>query len=126
MTAQTDTERNTGRADASYRFFDGFTRTMLGTMFVLLVGIFISGNYMSAHKLTGAGTDDKVNNLAAATIHGSHHPFVNLPGDAELGAFSVANFFAGLIVGYHWVRLFGTKEAPPRPEKKEQRGSVPL
>ncbi len=105
--------------DKSYQFFDGFTRVMLATMLVLLVGIFISGNYMSAHKLAGIGTDDKVNNLAAATIHGTHHPFVQLPGDAELGAFSVANFFAGVIVGYHWLRLFGTRTPSPAEEKKK-------
>jgi cobalt/nickel transport protein len=103
---------------SSLRFFDGFTRTMLATMFVILVAIFISGTYMSTHKMSGGGTDDKVNNLAAATAHGQHHPFVQLPGDAELGAFSVANFFAGLIVGYHWVRLFGTR-TPQRPEDKK-------
>lgn len=102
----------------NFQFFDGFTRTMLATMFVILLAIFISGNYMSAHKMAGGGTDDKVNNLAAAAAHSQHHPFVQLPGDAELGAFSVANFFAGLIVGYHWLRLFGTK-APPPADKKE-------
>jgi cobalt/nickel transport protein len=41
-----------------------------------------------------------------------------LPGDAELSAFSVANFFAGLIVGYHWLRLFGTKTQPD-PKKED-------
>jgi cobalt/nickel transport protein len=101
-----------------YRFFDGFTRTMLAIMGTLLLAIFISGNYMAAHKMTGAGTDDRVNNLASATSHGTHHPFAKLPGDAELGAFSVANFFAGLIVGYHWVRLFGAKP-PAGPEQRK-------
>lgn len=91
------------------RFFDGFTRAMLTIMIVMELAIFASGAYMSRHKLTGTGTDDIVNNLASATEHGTHHPFVELPGDAELSAFSVANFFAGLIVGYHWVKLFGSK-----------------
>jgi cobalt/nickel transport protein len=45
-------------------------------------------------------------------VNGEHHPFVELPGDSELSAFSVANFFAGMIVGYHWVRLFGSKPQP--------------
>lgn len=112
-------EQTPRQDDSSYRFFDGFTRTMLATMFVLLVAIFISGHYMSTHKMTGIGTDDKVNNLAAATAHGQHHPFAQLPGDAELGAFSVANFFAGLIVGYHWVRLFGAR-TPQRPQDKKE------
>jgi cobalt/nickel transport protein len=112
VSAPNRSQQNNGRG---YRFLDGFTRTMLATMFTILLGIYFSGNYMSAHGMAGVGTDDKVNNLAATTSHGSHHPFVQLPGDAELGAFSVANFFAGLIVGYHWARLFGSK-APVRPE----------
>lgn len=111
-----------GDADG-FRFFDGFTRAMLATMFVLLLAIFISGNYMATHKMTGGGTDDSVNDMAATTAHGQHHPFVELPGDAELGAFSVANFFAGLIVGYHWLRLFGTRTPPPRDEKQDQKTS---
>lgn len=116
MSAPNPSQQDNGRG---YRFFDGFTRTMLATMFIILLGIYISGNYMSAHGMAGVGTDVKVNNLAATTIHGTHHPFVQLPGDAELGAFSVANFFAGLIVGYHWVRLFGSKASPRPTDKKD-------
>ncbi len=99
-------------------FFDGFTKVALSIMIVILLGIYASGAYMSSHKMTGIGTDDVVNNLATATkAHGEHHPFVELPGDAELSAFSVANFFAGLIVGYHWLKLFGPK--PETGTKKE-------
>ena len=88
-------------------FFDAFTKWALGIMIGLLLCIYASGAYMSAHKLTGIGTDDVVNNQASA----KHHPFVELPGDAEISAFSVGNFFAGLIVGYNWLKLFGTKPA---------------
>ena len=109
--------KNTGSEGENYRFFDGFTRAMLGTMFFLLVVIFFSGSYMSSHKMAGGGTDDRVNDLAATTIKGAHHPFIELPGDAELGAFSVANFFAGMIVGYHWLKLFGGKPPPPDDKK---------
>jgi len=77
------------------------------------LAIFASASYMSHHKLTGTGTDDIVNNLATARkVNGEHHPFVELPGDSELSAFSVANFFAGVIVGYNWLRLFGAKPQP--------------
>ena len=114
MGAESSTSAGDGK---KLRFFDGFTRTMLATMLVILLAIFVSGNYMSAHKMAGGGTDDKVNALAALAAHSGHHPFVQLPGDAELGAFSVANFFAGLIVGYHWVRLFGTKPGASAEEK---------
>jgi cobalt/nickel transport protein len=100
-------------------FFDGFTKVVLAIMIVMELAIFASGSYMSHHKLTGIGTDDVVNNLATATkVNGEHHPFVELPGDAELSAFSVANFFAGLIVGYNWLRLFGTKPQPG-PKKED-------
>jgi len=100
------------------RFFDGFTKVVLAVMIVMELAIFASGNYMSSHKLTGTGTDDIVNDLATKTkVNGEHHPFVELPGDSELSAFSVANFSAGLIVGYHWLRLFGTK--PQSDTKKE-------
>ena len=91
------------------RFFDGFTKTMLLILFCILVVIFATGKYMAAHKMTGIGTDDIVNNLGSAAAHTQHHPFVDLPGDAELSAFSVANFFAGMIVGYKWLKLFGSK-----------------
>jgi len=99
-----------GSEGGSPRFFDGFTRVMLAIMIVMELAIFASATYMSHHKLTGTGTDDIVNNLATATkVNGEHHPFVELPGDSELSAFSVANFFAGVIVGYNWLRLFGSK-----------------
>lgn len=107
-----------GKGDDT-RFFDGFTRTVLVIMIVILLAIFASGKYMSAHQLKGTGTDDIVNDLATTVTRGEHHPFVDLPGDAEVSAFSVANFFAGMIVGYHWLKLFGAR--PQRgTEKKEE------
>jgi len=98
-------------------FFDGFTKMMLIIMIVMELAIFASAKYMSSHKMAGGGTDDLVNNLASATkVNGEHHPFVELPGDSELSAFSVANFFAGVIVGYNWLRLFGAKPQQGRKE----------
>ncbi len=61
-------------------------------MIVILVFIFGAGKYMDSHKMAAGGTDDKVNNLATVASSKQHHPFIELPGDAELGAFSVANF----------------------------------
>lgn len=101
------------RAAEEVRFFDGFTRLMLAVMCVILLFIFASGQYMSSNKMSGGGTDDRVNDLASEVTQGEHHPFVELPGDVEIGAFSVANFFAGLIVGYHWVKLFSVKARVP-------------
>jgi cobalt/nickel transport protein len=109
----------------SPKFLDGFTKTMLTVMCVILFFIFISGNYMSQHSMSGLGTDDHVNDLATSVVHKQHHPFVELPGDAEVGAFSIANFFAGIIVGYHWLKIFGTKPGatpkdPAVKDKKEE------
>lgn len=102
-----------GAEGTNPHFFDGFTKVMLAVMIVMELAIFASASYMSHHKLTGTGTDDIVNNLATATkVNGEHHPFVELPGDSELSAFSVANFFAGVIVGYNWLKLFGAKPQP--------------
>jgi cobalt/nickel transport protein len=95
------------------RFFDGFTKTMLLILLSLFLIIFASGKYMSSHHMGAGGTDDAVNNLASAASHREHHPFIELPGDAEVAAFSVGNFFCGLIVGYHWLKLFGSKAQKP-------------
>jgi cobalt/nickel transport protein len=99
------------------RFFDGFTRVMLAIMFVFLIYIFISGKIMASNNMEGGGTDDKVNDLASAVSKTAHHPFVELPGDAELGAFSIANLFTGLIVGHHWEKLFGSSKPKKRADQ---------
>ncbi len=87
-------------------WFDPFTLWMLIIMFALLAAIFITAKYMGMHEMTGAGTDDVVNALASKAAQVKSHPVIELPGDAELGAFSVANFFAGMIVGHNWKKLF--------------------
>lgn len=87
------------------KFLDKFTKIMLAIMICILIFIFGAGKYMDSHKMEAGGTDDKVNNLTAK----AHHPFIELPGDAEVGAFSVANFFAGIVIGHNWEKLFGSK-----------------
>lgn len=101
------------------RFFDTYTRWMLGVMCALLLCVFASARYMSSHQMKGEGTDDGVNNMATQVTHGEHHPFIELPGDSELAAFSIANFFAGLIVGYHWLQLFGAGAVAAANKKEE-------
>jgi cobalt/nickel transport protein len=88
------------------QWFDTFTRNMLITGFILLSLIFASAFYMDRHKMDAGGTDDLVNNMASKTVQVEHHPLVELPGDAEVSAFSVGNFFAALIIGYNWRKLF--------------------
>lgn len=99
-----------GKSENEISWFDSFTKKMLAVMFIILMFIFVSGKYMDSHSMEAGGTDDAVNNLASSVNKVEHHPFIELPGDAEVGAFSVANFFAGLIVGHHWEKLFGEKK----------------
>ena len=98
------------------KWFDGFTKAILGVALILLIFIFASGKYMDAHKMEAGGTDDKVNNMASS----QHHPFVELPGDAQVGAFSVANFAAGLIVGHYWEKLFGKGKSRTRAKVNDE------
>jgi len=108
--------RTTGAPSATnVNLFDGFTKWMLAVMILILAIIFGSAKYMASHNMEAGGTDDAVNDLATNVTKLEHHPFIELPGDAEVGAFSVANFFAGLIVGHYWQRLFGKKENPLNP-----------
>ncbi len=87
-------------------WFDPFTRWMLIIMFAVLAMIFVAAKYMDVHRMQGGGTDDTVNAMASQAARVKSHPFIDLPGDAEVGAFSVANFFAGMIVGHNWKKLF--------------------
>ncbi|WP_234124238.1 hypothetical protein [Clostridium hydrogenum] len=95
------------------KILDKFTKIMLAVMICILIFIFGAGKYMDSHKMEAGGTDDKVNNLTQK----NHHPFIELPGDAEVGAFSVANFFAGIIIGHHWEKLFGDKDSKTNEEQ---------
>lgn len=97
-------------------WLDSFTKTMLAIMFILLLFIFGAAKYMDSHKMEAGGTDDVVNNMASQVTHEQHHPFIDLPGDAQVGAFSVANFFVGLIVGHSWQKLFPKPEPEPEEE----------
>ncbi len=101
-----------------FQWFDSYTKVLLSVMFVILLFIFGAGKYMDSHNMGAGGTDDVVNNMASQVTHHEAHPFINLPGDAQVGAFSVANFFAGLIVGHHWEKLFG------KPKNTEQSPEV--
>ncbi|OAT85200.1 hypothetical protein [Desulfotomaculum copahuensis] len=107
-------------AEQKTEWFDPFTRYMLITMFVLLALIFGAAKYMDMHKMEGGGTDDTVNAMASQVVHHQSHPFIDLPGDAQVGAFSVANFFAGLIVGHNWRKLFELKDET---EEKKTEGA---
>ena len=102
----TDVRSSNENMPETVAWFDPFTRWMLIIMFVILAAIFVVAKYMDVHHMAGGGTDDAVNAMASIAAHAKSHPFIELPGDAEVGAFSVANFFSGMIVGHNWKRLF--------------------
>ncbi len=104
----------------SIKWFDGFTKAVLLAMFIFLVFIFISAKYMAHHKMEAGGTDDTVNSMASKVAGATSHPFLELPGDSQVGAFSIANFCVGLIVGHLWTRLFGKNaEKQPAPQQRD-------
>lgn len=105
------------------KFLDKFTKNLLAIMIVILVFIFAAGKYMDSHKMAAGGTDDKVNNLATAVSSKAHHPFIELPGDAQLGAFSVANFFGGLILGHQWEKIFGKNNNEQTKEEESKKAT---
>lgn len=107
------------RNGTSIKFLDKFTRTMLTVMIVILFFIFGASKYMVNHKMEAGGTDDTVNTMASDTIKVEHKPFIELPGDAQVGAFTVAGFFSGLIVGHHWEKLFGESARNKKSLKEE-------
>ena len=104
--AETARRSEAENKNENIHWFDPFTRWMLVIMFALLFMIVAVSKYMDMHKMPGGGTDDTVNAMASRVARVKAHPFVNLPGDAQVGAFSVANFFAGMIVGHNWKKLF--------------------
>lgn len=101
---------------AQVKFFDRFTKTMVIVMIVLLSIIFASAKFMAANNAEGVGTDDTVNTLAAEVTKTEPHPFVELPGDSEVAAFSIANFFVGIIIGHTVEKLFSKKREGTEPK----------
>jgi cobalt/nickel transport protein len=114
-----------GAGVAPVKLFDRFTRTMLIIMLGLLLVVFVSAKIMSHEHMTGAGTDDKVNALAESAAHKTGHPFLELPGDSQVAAFSIANFFVGIILGYSIQRLFVKREGMEPGTAARQEGMEP-
>ncbi|MHB1464670.1 MAG: hypothetical protein ACYCXU_06110 [Thermoleophilia bacterium] len=111
------------RASAQQSWFDPFTKTMLAIMLVLLLFIFAAAKYMDSHHMEASGTDDFVNNMATQVSNEQHHPFIYLPGDAQVGAFSVANLFVGLIIGHSWQKLFSVRDPEAEEDNEKQAGN---
>jgi cobalt/nickel transport protein len=99
-----------GAAVQNPPFFDRFTKIMVIVMLALLLFIFASAKIMTHDHSTGTGTDDRVNALGSTAAGKTAHPFIELPGDTQVAAFSIANFFVGIILGYSVQKLFVKKE----------------
>jgi len=53
-----------------------------------------------------SGVDDIVETTAIEGHTRTPHPLLELPGDAEVGAFTVAALGTGIIIGFLWRKLF--------------------
>lgn len=86
---------------------DRFTKGIAGVTLALLMVIFVNA-YIGAR--TGkdlGGLDDKVESLALGQHQREARPVLELPGDSEVGAFTVAALGTGMFIGYTWRKLFG-------------------
>lgn len=104
---------------SNLKFLDRFTKIMLVIAFTILLCIFISSKYMYNHKMDAGGTDDVVNTMASKKIKAESHPFIELPGDSQVGAFTIAGFFSGIIIGHHWEKLFAKPQSSKNLYKEE-------
>ncbi|MBI3946174.1 MAG: hypothetical protein HY321_09670 [Armatimonadetes bacterium] len=85
---------------------DRFVKGVAGVTFALLMVIFVNA-YIGAragHDL--GGLDDRVETIAIGTRKLEPRPVLELPGDSEVGAFTVAALGMGMIIGYTWRKLF--------------------
>ncbi len=92
---------------------DAFVRKTAGITLALLAFIFLNA-YVGAR--TGkdlGGLDDRIETMAVRGHAVEPRPVLELPGDSEVGAFTVAALGVGMIIGYSWRKLFG--EAAEKP-----------
>lgn len=88
---------------------DPFVRNVALVTFGLLALLFLNtyigvrlGNELS-------GVDDVVEKMAIDGYNKEAHPFMKLPGDTEVGAFTIAALGMGMVIGYLWRKLFGER-----------------
>ena len=88
---------------------DRFVRNVAIVTLGLLAIIFIN-TYIGV-KLGNefGGVDDVVETIAVEGQDKEPHPVLELPGDAEVGAFTITSLGAGLIIGYMWRKIFAEK-----------------
>ncbi|HIE26310.1 TPA: hypothetical protein EYP66_03385 [Candidatus Poribacteria bacterium] len=88
---------------------DRFVRNVAIVTLGLLALIFIN-TYIGA-KLGNelGGVDDVVETIAVEGHDKEPRPVLELPGDTEVGAFTIASLGVGLIIGYTWRKIFSEK-----------------
>jgi len=88
---------------------DNFVKSVAIVTVTLLTVIFIS-TYIGVNFLGSKfeGIDDVVERIAVEEHKHikNPHPVMELPGDAEVGAFTVASLGVGMIIGFLWRKLF--------------------
>lgn len=86
---------------------DSFVRNVAFVTLGLLVLLFLN-TYIGV-KLGNelGGVDDAVESMAIDGHDKEAHPFMELPGDTEVGAFTIAALGMGMVIGYLWRKLFG-------------------
>jgi len=103
---------------------DSFVRNVAIVTVVLLGMIFIN-TYIGSQFLGNefSAVDDIVETAAiqGQSLHKDPHPVLELPGDAEVGAFTVASLGAGIIIGFLWHKLLYNEE---KVKNKEELSTV--
>jgi len=86
---------------------DKFVKTVAIVTITMLAIIFVN-TYIGVHYMGHeySGVDDVVETTAIEGHTKNPHPLLELPGDAEVGAFTVAALGTGIIIGFLWRKLF--------------------
>ena len=85
---------------------DGFVKGVIGVTLALLAFVFVNAYIGSRTGRDLGGLDDRIETMAVAGRALQPHPVLELPGDSEVGAFTIAAFGMGMVVGYTWRKLF--------------------
>lgn len=88
---------------------DPFVRNValitLGMLALLFINTYIGvrlGNELG-------GVDDVIESMAINGLNKQARPFMELPGDTEVGAFTIAALGMGMVIGYLWRKLFSER-----------------
>ncbi len=89
---------------------DTFVKRVALVTLVLLAIIFANAFIGVRLGKDLGGLDDRVETMAVEQHRLEPRPVLELPGDSEVGAFTVAALGMGMIIGYSWRKMFGEAE----------------